>query len=348
MADSKSSPDSYLVLGGTKVGRCVANLLAQRGETRIAIFDAAQLDLEQAILPFLVPDCVQILVGDISNADVAHNTVKSVRLPTQIQHIMTIQPCKAKAGNLKVNVDTTRHVLDASWANGVKKLVYMSNPDAFFDGSERPMLTERAATFPKVFQNEILESKARGERQLCTRSKNGRHPPCGGLWVRFPSFPMMECTPKIAGHQVGDNTNLVDRVNFTNVAHALILAADRLDPSHPKHAAVAGKGFFTDGAPRPFFDFYHNMWAELTGAAPKVDLRVLEETLTGRRLTLLFSYMRGDPPKLKRYIRWFCTSRSYDITLAREALDYVPLVSYDAGIRETVQVIHCLHHLMSY
>ncbi|KAJ7452854.1 3-beta hydroxysteroid dehydrogenase/isomerase family-domain-containing protein [Mycena latifolia] len=358
MASAILPPDLYLILGGTIIGRYVANLLAQRGETRIAIFDAIAPTAEQASQ--LVHN-VQILVGDILDSGVVSDTIKSfgatciIHTATPMPHFSTSawesMTATAKAQAMaqarqmqeKVNIDTTRHLLDASLAHGVKKLVYMSKADVVFDGAERPMLTERAAVIPKVLWDNSLEFKVQGERLVLRADGAGdlrtavirpAEPFGPGSYTNAHSLDVMQGNPKLAGSQVGDNTNLVDRAYFANIAHALILAADRLSPAHPKHAAVAGSTFFiTDGAPRPFFDFYRSLWRELTGEAPKL----LNENDFGRRMSLFLSYLRADPPDLRKKIRFLCTSRSYDITFAREALDYAPIVSYEEGIRETVK-----------
>ncbi|KAJ7673602.1 hypothetical protein B0H17DRAFT_877299, partial [Mycena rosella] len=231
----------------------------------------------------------------------------------------------------KVNVKTTHHLLDARLAHGVRKLVCMSQPDTVWDGSERSMFTERTAVVKTTPWRKGTEFKVQGER-LVLRADGTRD-------LRTAVIRLSSClgsaTPKVVGSQIGDNANLVDHANITNIVHALILAADRLPLSHPKHAAAAGRAFFiTDGAPHPFFDFYRDMWAELAGEAPTPHT---EDTFE-RRMTLFLSFVRGDPPEVRQKIRFVCTSRSYDITLAREVLDYVPIVSYEEGIRETVKV----------
>ncbi|KAJ6611927.1 hypothetical protein B0H10DRAFT_1328391 [Mycena sp. CBHHK59/15] len=55
-------------------------------------------------------------------------------------------------------------------------------------------------------------------------------------------------------------------------------------------------------------------------------------------MMLFLSYVRGDSPEFRKKLKYMITSRSYDdITLARNVLDYGPIVSYEEGMRQGVE-----------
>lgn len=135
--------------------------------------------------------------------------------------------------------------------------------------------------------------------------------------------------------------NVVDQTYSLNAAHAHLLAADRLSPTHPKHKLVAGKAFFvSNGEPRPISDHWRKLWTAATdlplpSAKPQVDQT---SVLLVLYLQDFFSLLKGENISRKKKFQFFCSTRWYDITQARNALDYEPLVSLDEGIRRTAEV----------
>lgn len=79
MSSPEFFPESYLIGGGAHLGRHVANLLAQRGETKIAVLDSRP-PRPQEECP--LPSSVQILVGDITDPNVVNTILKTVRTRT--------------------------------------------------------------------------------------------------------------------------------------------------------------------------------------------------------------------------------------------------------------------------
>lgn len=150
----------------------------------------------------------------------------------------------------------------------------------------------------------------------------------------------MQANPRIAAVQVGENTNLVDKTYVVNTAHAVLLAADRLAPTHPQHAATAGRAFFvSDGDPRPFWDFMRSLWAGVGGTPAAKPMKVGKGTaLFIAGVKDMVGNLQGEKREAWKKMQFLCSSRSYDISLAREVLGYAPLVSHDEGIRRTVEV----------
>ncbi|KAJ7757398.1 hypothetical protein DFH07DRAFT_718359, partial [Mycena maculata] len=142
-----------------------------------------------------------------------------------------------------------------------------------------------------------------------------------------------------AGFQIGENTNLVDNTYVANAAHAVLLAADHLSPTHPKHARTAGRPFFiSDGQPRPFCDFLRTLWVGTGGALPQKPLVVpMGPVMLFAGIKDMIGNLRGENREAWKKAKYPCATRSYDIGLAREVLGYTPIVSHAEGLRRTAE-----------
>ncbi|KAJ7757394.1 hypothetical protein DFH07DRAFT_940490 [Mycena maculata] len=368
---TNQTQEAYLVIGGgTSLGENIVDQLLSRGETRVSIFDAHPLAPEQAAR---FGDSVRVCVGDILIPESIAEAVKSCGT-TCIIHPGVVstadtsmvlypqgpdQPLRTPEEQAKwrkelmelhkrVNTDGIRNVLSAALENGdVTQLVYVGDANTVFDGSDRPMLREADAPYPLKPWFSEFEARSHGERMVL--SFNGVNalrtavirPALGygpGLSTER-TLRAIQANPGITGVQIGENTNLVDRTYVTNAAHATLLAADRLAPTHPHHARTAGAAFFiSDAAPRPIWDFVRGLWAGAGGAQPKNSVIV-------RRGTAMFiagikdmvGNLQGEDRETWKKVQLLCATRSYDISLAREVLGYAPIVSHDEGIRRTAE-----------
>jgi sterol-4alpha-carboxylate 3-dehydrogenase (decarboxylating) len=155
--------------------------------------------------------------------------------------------------------------------------------------------------------------------------------------------------PKFAAVCVGDNTNLSDTTFIDNAAHAGILAADRLAPAHPQHSATAGRAFLvSDDDPRPTWDLERDLWVAASHTTPPTPVRVPYNYYVKKPGPLARLLGRTEPrTEKKRDMHWYCLTRTYDISLARDVLGYTPIVSHDEGIRRTaeVRVDLCAHEV---
>lgn len=155
----------------------------------------------------------------------------------------------------------------------------------------------------------------------------------------MPSF-MAAMEAGRTGTQIGDNTNKFDFTYIPNAAHAHLLAADRLSPTHPKHARVAGQAFFiSNGTPVPFWDFPRALWREAGHVPAKVTVLPKPVALVIAWLMEVWAWISGGTAPLTRFrVAMVTTTRWCDISKARDALDYEPLYSLDEGIRRTIKV----------
>ena len=143
--------------------------------------------------------------------------------------------------------------------------------------------------------------------------------------------------------QLGDNQNLFDKVYVSNVALALVLAADKLE-----EPGVAGEVFFiTNGEPWPFWDFMRALWAAMDEQFPYQRKPAKKPVVIPRTVAMglayvvsFFAWVVGKKDNnFTPYTVGFATMSMYfDDSKARRLLGYKPEVSVKEGIEKTMKV----------
>ncbi|KZT66580.1 NAD(P)-binding protein [Daedalea quercina L-15889] len=333
-------PESYLVIGGNGLlGSHIVRLLLARGETAVAVFDIA---------PSADPDPrVRVFLGDITNREDLASAVDECN-PSCIIHTAALIQGAPKDAMYRVNVEGTRRVIEAARAEWVQKLVYTSTASVVFDGRDQHGVDE-SAPYPQVPFDDYNGSKAIAERLVLAANEEGdsglktcslRVAGLFGPGDRSALPGMMG--PLQAGRtgtQLGGNTNKFDFTYIENAAHAHLLAADRLAPSHPKHHLVAGQAFFiSNGEPRPFWEFVRALWKEAGHVPKKVTVIPRSVAMVLALLMEIWGWLTGTQPTLTRFkVAMVTTARWCNISKAREALDYEPIYTLDEGIHKSVE-----------
>ncbi|KAJ7469575.1 hypothetical protein FB451DRAFT_1176815 [Mycena latifolia] len=368
MAASMPTQESYLVVGGgLPLGETIVDQLLGRGETRVSIFDALPLAGEQT---GRFGDSVRVFVGDLLAPESISEAVKACGATCIIHAGMVVIPwareAHSPAGPMpaispaevvkhhkeaselhrKINTDGMRNVLSAVLDSGtVTQLVYVGSADTVFDGRDRPLLRESDAPYPPKPWFSELDARSHGERMVLSFDgiSSLRTAVVRPAFIYGPGYTatlrMIQGRPALAALQIGENTNRVDRTYVANIAHAALLAADRLVPAHPQHAATAGRAFFiSDGDPRPFWDYTRALWVAAGGAPPA------QPMVASRGVVMFIAAVKDMAANFKdekseawKQAQFMCASRSYDISLAREVLGYAPIVGHDEGIRRTAE-----------
>ncbi|KAF7292018.1 3Beta-HSD domain-containing protein [Mycena indigotica] len=365
-------PESYLVIGGAgSLGEVVVQQLLARGESKVSIYDALPLAPEQHNR---FGGFVQSFVGDLTAADNTFEAALVASEATCIIHCgMVVTPTsqaalypagplpfftpaqrKAQSDALrdlhrKINTDGMRRVFAAILQGGstVTQMVYISQADIVFDGSHKPMLREADAQYPAKIWDDMLEPALLGERMVL--SFNGVESlrtatirpaaPYGPGRNIANSIRELQAKPGIATLQIGDNTNLVDRTYVDNIAHAAILAADRLSPVHPNHKATVGQAFFiSDASPRPLWDFLRDIWSSVSSLPRGIPTHISKTPIyMAAGFVDMINNVRGKKTNAFKRMQFLCATRTYDISLAQSVLGYAPIVSYEEGIHKTAE-----------
>jgi len=368
MSQDKPTHESYLVVGGgTRIGEAVVRLLLGRGETRISIFDAQTLAAEQ-ITEF--GDRVRVFVGEILAPKVVSDAIQSCQatciiftgmistpVVTNIIYPSVYTAPLTKAQQRKANeeittvarrtsIDGTRNLVSAILKNAVKQLVYFGSADSMFNSTQRPNLCE--ADVPCLPQPWIpmFEPSSVGERIIVNANgQNGLATVVirpaflfGPTYRDYVSLLPFQTSPHLSATCVGENTNLSDTTFIDNAAHAGILAADRLAPAHPQHVATAGRAFLvSDDDPRPTWNLRRDIWAAATHTNPPTPVRIPRSYFSRNGPLARLLRRTGPRTEKERWWHWYCATRTFDISLARDVLRYAPIVSHDEGIRRTAE-----------
>ncbi|MCB9793756.1 MAG: NAD-dependent epimerase/dehydratase family protein [Alphaproteobacteria bacterium] len=243
---------------------------------------------------------------------------------------------------VKINVDGTRHLLEAARAAGVKRFVFTSSPSVTFHGVDELNLSEAQASYPESFLFYYSETKAIAERlvlaangpELATTALRP-HLIYGG---RDPHL-----LPRLIGrHQagrlriIGDGQNLISLTHVSNAAQAHLLAADALSPG----SANAGKAYFiTDAEPVKVWEWLNGVYQALglppltrrIGVGPA---RIVSGLLEAIWRTL---GLTSDPPITRFTVAQISTSHTYDLSASREDFGYVPETGPEEAMRETLE-----------
>lgn len=150
--------------------------------------------------------------------------------------------------------------------------------------------------------------------------------------------------------QIGDNNNLFDFTEVTNVAHAHHLAAAALVHTAEREAQgqaapldtekVDGEAFLiTNDSPVYFYDFARLAWKTAGDTTQPKDVWVMSKDfglIIATIMDWVFWAMRAKPSLTRQQVRYSCMTRYYNISKAKQRLGYKPVVSLEEGCRKGV------------
>lgn len=255
MSTSAPNFDLHFVIGGAGfVGSYIACALVARGETAVASFD-----LRDAPEP--VPG-VHYYTGDLTKADSLTSAIAAARADTKSIRPVVIYHTASPVAGLgpdvyeAVNVRGTETVITVAKdaANMVAKLVFTSSAGVVFTGKDLKFIDERMQ-YPEKPLDSYNDTKARAEKAVLeANDPQGLQTialrPAGifgpGDRQALPGFFGVLESGRTRW-QIGSNENLFDWTYVENVAHAHLLAADRLGtPSINGAPALPGVEFETE------------------------------------------------------------------------------------------------------
>ena len=260
-----------------------------------------------------------------------------------------------------VNVLGTQILLDqAQKMSCTKAFVYTSSPSVIHDGyADLEMADESMPVLLGAAQPEVYNhTKSIAENLvLDANGKNGSMMTCAiRPTTMFGKGDAQLLPPLLRTYeegktkvQLGNNSNLFDFVSVVNVAHAHILAAERLLDSSPTKACstedrVDGEAFLiTNDEPYYFWDFTHAVWAAAGDKTKPEEIWIIPVWLglfiVGVIEWIFWVIFFGsrEPSLTRQKIRYTAMTRTFSIEKAKRRLGYKPLVSMKEGIRETVK-----------
>jgi nucleoside-diphosphate-sugar epimerase len=236
----------------------------------------------------------------------------------------------------RANVLGTRNVLDACAANGIHRLVHTSTPSVIHAGGDVEGVDESVPLATR-FETDYPASKAEAERLVI--AANG--PQLGTVILRphliwGPGDPQLTARILARGRAgrlrlVGMGLKCIDSVYIDNAVDAHLLALDRVAPG----AACAGKSYFiTQGEPMPQRELINGILK--AGGLPPCEKSIspLAAYAAGAVMEIIWRVLRRqDEPLMTRFVaKQLATAHWYDISAAKQDLEYVPKVSVAQGL----------------
>ncbi|KAF9527541.1 C-3 sterol dehydrogenase [Crepidotus variabilis] len=231
MAQDKKR-DVYLVIGGNGfLGRHIVQQLQERGDI-VSAFDIVERYND-----------VTFYAGDITDQNSVASALRKSGATCVIHTASPLPGSKDVTIFHRVNVKGTEAVIAACVECSIRKLVFTSSAGVIFNGEDIINADERQP-FPEVPMDAYNETKSQAETLVL--EANGK----GGLLTvalrpagifgpldrqAISSFAKVFLDGK-THFQIGDNTNLFDWTYVGNVAHAHLLAADKLETPAPAPA----------------------------------------------------------------------------------------------------------------
>lgn len=200
----------------------------------------------------LTPSNVTFYTGDITKVEDVSNAIEKVSTyPQYAAHLQsgakivihTASPTHGLGKDIYelVNVTGTKNVIEACQAAGVPKLVYTSSAGVIYSGQENLVDADERIPYPKVPLDAYNDTKARAEEMVldangqkglltCALRPSGIFGPGDRQAISGFHSVIKNGQTKF---QIGSNENLFDWTYVGNVAHAHLLAADKLDTHYP-------------------------------------------------------------------------------------------------------------------
>ena len=262
--------------------------------------------------------------------------------------------CAAKAGvsvqylpYFEANVLGTQNVIDACKRRDVSKLVYTSTPSVTFSGEDQEG-TDETAPYSEGFHSHYARTKVAAEGAVLqansdTLSTIALRPHL--LWGPGDTQLIPRLIERARSGRlrfVGPADNLIDATYIDNAARAHVLSLHALAPDAP----CAGKPYFiTNDEPMTFAEVVNAILeaAGLESVSKSVSPRFAYAA--GTVLEAAYTLLRkpGEPPMTRFVARQFATAHWYDITAAKQDLNYEILVSMEEGMRRLAEDLGDAH-----
>lgn len=242
-----------------------------------------------------------------------------------------------KRSYFEPNVLGTENIINACLQLNIKHLVYTSTPSVTFSGKDEAGINE-SQPYAEQFLNFYGLSKAVAEQKILNaNSTNLQTVALRPHLIWGPNDPhlvprVIERAKKGKLKLVGKQDKLVDTIYIDNAVYAHLLAAQELLKPQPR---CAGKAYFLSND-EPIF--MADMLNKILNAAqlPPVNKRVPSSIAYFAGILLEWWYLRTgkqQEPIMTRFVaKQLSTSHYYDISAAKNDLDYQPLYSIEQGM----------------
>ncbi len=317
---------NVLVTGATGfTGGHLARYLVSRGNAVAALVRPASLtraaDLQKA--------GVEIRPGDLADAAAVAAAARGCDV---IYHIAATyrEAGQGSADYTRVNVDGTRHVLEAARAAGVRRVVHCST-GGVHGHIEHPPANESAPFAPgDVYQRTKLEAErlalefgARYGLEVVVARPIGIYGPGDLRFLKMFRGLARGRFPMLGRGDVFYHLTFID-----DLVRGLELCGTV--------PGAAGKAYILAGPEYTTLRALVDLIARVLGVAPpRVHWPVWPVWLAGALCEAVCVPLRIEPPLFRRRVDFYRKSRAFDTTRARTELGYNPAIDLETGIART-------------
>lgn len=324
---STEQPQVYLVTGGAgMLGRALVSQLVEKGKT-VRVIDIETAQDQRA----------ENIVGDVRDADAVRKACEGV--DTVIHSAAAVwDPNLPDSVYDETNVNGTQIVIDTCMQLKIPRLVYTSTIDVVMDSVHGHLGGDESLPYPADPRrmNRYAYSKMLGE-QMVLKANSPALATCAlrpaGMFGPGDKYHLPNII-KNAKHGVniclGDGTAQFSHVFCGNVAHAHVLAAERLAPG----SAAAGQAYFiTDGHDRNFFSFMEPFLQALGIPLPKMSIPY------GAANAMAWLIEKVSPKSNLNRFSVYCTCLDHTFTHAKATRDfgYEPRYSHEEAFEITLE-----------
>ncbi len=320
----KSSEINLVIGGAGMLGHDIVAQLLCRGK-RVRVLDIQKFDGDRA----------EAIAGDIRDLETVCNACKGVDAVFQTAAAVW-DPALSRRAYDTVNVDGNRNVIAACRRLGVPKLVFTSTMDVVVHGARPVVYGDESLPYPpaapkdhysrtKILAEKMMLAANGPDLAVCILRPAGMYGPRDKYHV--PNI--LKAAQGGMNIRLGNGSAKFSHVYSENVAHAHVLAAERLHPGSP----VAGQCYFvTDHEPENLFDFMAPFLREL--GFPPAKLRI-----PYRAAYALAAIAELAAPKstFSRFsVVQTCVDHTFSHAKATRDFGYEPIISKEEAFRRTV------------
>ncbi|MFM7926618.1 MAG: NAD-dependent epimerase/dehydratase family protein, partial [Pirellula sp.] len=240
----------------------------------------------------------------------------------------------------QINTLGTEHVLAACRQHRVPRLVFTSSPSVVFDGNDHRQADERLP-YPRRYLCDYPRTKAIAEQQVLAANNPTSFATCSLrphlIWgVGDPHLIPRVIERCRAGRlrRVGSGQNLIDTVHVDHAAQAHVLALKKMLAGDPN---ASGRAYFiTDGHPVRCWDWITTILDCAGLKPPSRSISLQSAYRIGRVLETLYGWMgkTQEPPMTRFVALQLGVDHYFDISAAKDRLDYAPNLNRQAKIEE--------------
>ncbi len=236
----------------------------------------------------------------------------------------------------RTNTLATSHLLEGAHLHRLSAFVHTSSPSVTFAGEHQAGVDE-SVPYPDRWLCFYPHTKALAEQAVLAAARAGRIRTCALrphlIWGAGDPhlFPRVIARARQGRlRRVGSGTNLIDVVHVDNAARAHVQALDKLLAGSEQ---LNGQALFlSDGQPIPCWDWITRI---LNSAAVPVPQRSISFPAAYRLGALLEGAygtlrIRREPPMTRFVAAQLALDHYFDISRARQLLDYQPNLEHDA------------------